>query len=78
MTIDFGIYAPSGFATDPAAIGRAAQRLLAMGHRVVVDEGAEGRWQRFAAPDDARLAAIARMAARPDVDVAVAVRGGYG
>ena len=34
--------------------------------------------QRFAGTDDARLAAIRRMAERDDVDVAVAIRGGYG
>jgi len=37
MTLGFGIYAPSGFATEPAAVARAADRLVAMGHRVVVD-----------------------------------------
>jgi muramoyltetrapeptide carboxypeptidase len=74
----FGFFAPAGFATDPAAIDRAAARLAALGHRVHVDPSARGRAQRFAAPDDERLAAIGRMAAAEDVDVAVAVRGGYG
>jgi muramoyltetrapeptide carboxypeptidase len=78
MSIGFGIYAPSGFATDPAAIERAVARLAKFGHRVVVDEGAAGRWTRFAARDEARLAAVQRMAAHPEVDVALAVRGGYG
>ncbi len=75
---DFGIFAPAGFATDPAAVDRAVARLTALGHRVVVDPTARAREQRFSAGDDARLAAIARMAADPDVDVAVSVRGGYG
>jgi len=78
MTLGFGIYAPSGFATEPAAVARAADRLVAMGHRVVVDECATARFQRFAGTDDERLAAIARIAAHHDVDVALAVRGGYG
>jgi len=78
MTIAFGIYAPAGFATDPAALDRAVARLRGWGHRVVVDTGAAARWTRFAATDDERLAAIARMAAHDDVDVAMAVRGGYG
>ena len=78
MSIEFGIYAPSGFATEPDAVARAAERLRQMGHHVVVDRAASARWQRFAGTDDERLAAIARIAARDDVDVALAVRGGYG
>ena len=74
----FGIYAPAGFATDPAAIDRAVARLTGLGHRVCVDPTARGRDQRFSAHDDERLAALLRMANAPDVDVAVAVRGGYG
>jgi muramoyltetrapeptide carboxypeptidase len=76
--IDFGFFAPSGVVVDEAAVDRAARRLLALGHRVVEDEGSRARHQRFAGDDDARLAAIRRMAARDDVDVAVAIRGGYG
>jgi muramoyltetrapeptide carboxypeptidase len=76
--IDFGIFAPAGFATDPASIDRAVACLTGLGHRVVVDPTARGREQRFSAGDDARLAAIGRMAAAPDVDVPVSVRGGYG
>lgn len=74
----FGFFAPAGVVVDGAAVDRAAQQLLALGHRVVEDAGCRARFQRFAGDDDARLAAIRRMAARDDVDVAVAVRGGYG
>jgi len=73
-----GLYAPAGFATEPAAIERAVARLSALGHRVVIDPTCGARWQRFAAPDDERLAAVARMAADPRVEIALAVRGGYG
>lgn len=73
-----GLYAPAGFAPEPASIDRAVARLTAQGHRVVVDPTATSRWQRFSATDDERLAAVARMAAHPDVELAVAVRGGYG
>ena len=76
--IDFGIYAPAGFATDVAAVDRAVARLTALGHRVVVDATARGRAQRFSAGDEERLAAVMRMAQARDVDVAVALRGGYG
>jgi muramoyltetrapeptide carboxypeptidase len=77
-TYGIGLYAPAGFVTEPAAIDRAAQRLSEAGHRVVVDPTCKTRWQRFSADDDERLAAIARMAANPDVDLAIAARGGYG
>jgi muramoyltetrapeptide carboxypeptidase len=76
-TLQFGFYAPAGFATEPAAIDRAVTRLSALGHTVVVDATARSRDQRFSAPDEERLASVARMAAA-DIDVVVAVRGGYG
>jgi len=77
-TIDFGLFAPAGAVMDPEALTRAAEYLLARGHRVVEDPGARARHQRFAGTDDERLAAIRRIAERDDVDVAVAIRGGYG
>ncbi|MFO1396951.1 MAG: LD-carboxypeptidase [Burkholderiales bacterium] len=73
-----GLYAPSGFALDPAAIDRAVTRLTAMWERVIVDPTCTMRWQRFAATDDERIAAILRMANDPCVDLAIALRGGYG
>ena len=76
--IDFGFFSPSGVVLDEAALDRAGAALRARGHRVVEDEASRARMQRFAGDDDTRLAAFARMAARDDVDVAVAVRGGYG
>lgn len=77
-TFGIGLYAPAGFATEPDAVARAAARLSALGHRVVVDPTCTSRWQRFSDTDNERLAAIGRMAADPDVEVAIAVRGGYG
>ncbi|MFO1412859.1 MAG: LD-carboxypeptidase [Burkholderiales bacterium] len=73
-----GLFAPSGFALDPAAVERAVTRLTAMWERVIVDPTCHGRWQRFAATDDERLASILRMADDPRVDLAIALRGGYG
>ncbi len=73
-----GLYAPAGFATDPAAVERAVRALEAAGHRVVVDSTCATRWQRFSAPDDERLAAVMRMVDDPAVEVALALRGGYG
>jgi muramoyltetrapeptide carboxypeptidase len=77
-TFGIGLYAPAGFATDPAAVTRAVARFEDAGHRVVVDPTAKRRWQRFSAPDDERLAAVMRMAEDPRVELAIAVRGGYG
>ena len=57
-----GLYAPAGFATEPAAVARAVARLEAAGHRVTVDPTCGTRWQRFSATDDQRLAAVAFMA----------------
>jgi len=76
--VNFGFYAPAGFTTDPAAVDRAVARLAGLGHAVTRDVTVDTRHQRFAAPDDERLAAIMRMADDPQVDVACAVRGGYG
>lgn len=73
-----GLYAPSGFALDPAAVDRAVARFEERGHRVVVDPTCRSRQQRFAAADDERLAAVLRMSADPRVDVAITLRGGYG
>ncbi|MEP6996432.1 MAG: LD-carboxypeptidase [Betaproteobacteria bacterium] len=77
-TYGIGLYAPAGFALEPEAIVRATARLEALGHRVVVDPTASTRWQRFSASDDERLAAVMRMASDPRIDLAIAVRGGYG
>jgi muramoyltetrapeptide carboxypeptidase len=77
VALSFGLYSPAGFATDPAAVERAVALLQARGSTVTVDIAALARHQRFAGTDTDRLAAIARMLAAP-VDVALAVRGGYG
>lgn len=73
-----GLFAPAGFVTDPDALERAITRLRAAGHHVVVDPSCALRWQRFAGSDDERAAAVHRMAADPEVELAIAVRGGYG
>jgi muramoyltetrapeptide carboxypeptidase len=55
----------------------ARQRLGALGFTVTMDPSVKGRHQRFAGDDDARLAAIHRVAAAAP-SVAMACRGGYG
>jgi muramoyltetrapeptide carboxypeptidase len=73
-----GIIAPSGYVADPATLDRAAAYFERRGHRVVVDPAARLRSQRFAGTDDERLASLHRIAARDDVDLVIAARGGYG
>ncbi len=45
---------------------------------MIVDPTCTARWQRFSASDDERLAAVMRMAAHSEVELAITVRGGYG
>lgn len=73
-----GLYAPAGLVIDGSAIDRAIARLEAQGHRVIVDATCSARWQRFAGTDETRLAAVMRMANDPRIELAMAVRGGYG
>ena len=76
--LTFGIVAPSGFVSDPAALERASRWLADRGHGVVVDEAVLLREQRFAGSDDERLAGLHRMFRREEVDIVMAARGGYG
>ncbi len=73
-----GIFAPAGFAQEPAALARAVALLQARGHAVVVDPTCHMRWQRFAASDGERLDSVMRMSADSRVDLALTMRGGYG
>jgi len=73
-----GIVSPSGYVVDVSALDRAAAYFEARGHRVIVDEAARNRQQRFAGSDAERLASLHRMARRDDVDLIIAARGGYG
>lgn len=71
------LLAPAGVVAQAAVLRRAARRLAAHGFAVDIDTGALARHQRFAGDDDARLAALHRVAeAAPSV--AMAARGGYG
>ncbi len=71
------VFAPAGVELRTPALKLAGQRLGALGYQVTMDPGVRGRHQRFAGDDDARLAAIHRVAdAAPSV--AMACRGGYG
>jgi len=71
------VYAPAGVELRSAALKLARQRLGDLGFEVTMDPGLRGRHQRFAGNDDARLAAIHRVAEAAPA-VALACRGGYG
>jgi muramoyltetrapeptide carboxypeptidase len=71
------LYSPSSALAAAAPLKRAVRRLAKLGFEVAVDASALARRQRFAGPDEERLAAIHRVAdAAPSI--ALATRGGYG
>jgi muramoyltetrapeptide carboxypeptidase len=71
------LFSPAGVLVKTGPVKLAAKRLKAMGFDVRLDESALARHQRFAGDDDARLAALHRVAHEAP-DVAMATRGGYG
>lgn len=73
-----GIVGPSGYAPPEADMGRATARLDALGFDVRHFTPVGGSWQRFAADDAARCAGLHAAARDPEVDVVMALRGGYG
>ncbi|HWK83816.1 MAG TPA: LD-carboxypeptidase, partial [Caldimonas sp.] len=71
------LFSPAGVLRSIAPLRRAAARLGRLGFAVAIDAAASEKVQRFAGDDEARLAALHRVAAaRPSV--ALATRGGYG
>lgn len=71
------LFSPAGVLRTVLPLRRAAARLAGLGFTVEIDAAATARMQRFAGDDEARLAALHRVAAaRPSV--ALATRGGYG
>ena len=73
-----GFIAPSGQVLDEAALERATSHFKQRGFRVACPAAVNRSHQRFAGSDTARLQALHAMLAREDVDVVMAVRGGYG
>ena len=72
------IVAPSGYAADPLDHVRADVQLRAQGCEVRHYHDSLVRYQRFAAPDVVRLAGLHAAVDDPEVDVIIALRGGYG
>ena len=72
------IVAPSGYSADPLALERATARLEAFGCRVRNFCGNDRKFQRFGGTDLERVAQLHAAAADPDVNLVLALRGGYG
>ena len=71
------LFSPAGALRSVVPLRRAAARLGRLGFDVSIDAAATLKTQRFAGDDEARLAALHRVAAsRPGV--ALTTRGGYG
>ncbi len=73
-----GIVGPSGYAPPEVNLALAQSRLAALGFGVRDFTPPQGAWQRFAADDAARCASLHAAARDPDIDVVLALRGGYG
>ncbi|MES2298268.1 MAG: muramoyltetrapeptide carboxypeptidase [Pseudomonadota bacterium] len=76
--IGIAIVAPGGYAYDPVAFELALTRLRAMGHTVHNYYDPKALFQRFGGTDAARLEQLYAAARDPDVQVVMALRGGYG
>lgn len=72
------LVAPSGFLPDTTVVDRAAQALAARGWQVQAGDGVFAREQRFAGPDELRLADLMRFATDAGIDAVLCARGGYG
>lgn len=76
--IVIGLVAASGYAVNPDAVTRGIENLQAQGCIVKNFSDPERKFQRFAATDDERIAQLYAAAKDPEVDIVLALRGGYG
>lgn len=72
------IVSPGGYAPDEAGLQRALDRLSAQGCTVRNYYHHGARHQRFGATDQERIAQLHAVARDPEVEVVIALRGGYG
>lgn len=77
-SLNIGVVAPSGYAVDAAAFQRGLERLRSLGHQVKDFSASAAKHQRFAATDAERVAQLHTAARDPDVELVIALRGGYG
>ncbi len=76
--IGLAIVAPGGYAPDDAALQRGIAALEAQNCTVRSYYDPANKHQRFGGTDDARIAQLLAAANNPDVQVVMALRGGYG
>ncbi len=72
------IVAPGGYAADGNALPRAVSALQSCGCFVKLYHDPAERHLRFGGDDETRLARLHAAAADPEVDIVLALRGGYG
>ena len=72
------IVAPSGYAPRPELVERGIANLQAQGCRVRNFTNPSGNFQRFGATDDERIAQLYAAASDSEIDIVLALRGGYG
>lgn len=72
------IVAPSGYAPDEAGLARAISRLQDRGCKVKCFYDPASIHQRFGASDEERVAQLHAAASDDEVDIVLALRGGYG
>lgn len=77
-TLGIAIVAPGGYAPDDAGVVRAVSRVEQAGCRVFNYYDPAEKHERFAAADERRIAHLHDAARNPDVDIVLALRGGYG
>ena len=76
--LGIAIVAPGGYALDPQALERGIARLRAQGWTVHNYYDDAAKFERFGGTDAARLAQLVAAADDPQVQVVMALRGGYG
>ncbi len=76
--IGIAIVAPGGYVEDQAAFERAISRLEALGCCVKNYYDHATRFQRFGGTDEARAAQLMAAVSDSDVQIIIALRGGYG
>ena len=77
-SVGIAIVAPGGYAPDDAGVARAIARFEQAGCRVFNYYDPSEKHQRFGATDERRIAQLHDAARNSEVDIVLALRGGYG
>lgn len=76
--MNVAIVAPSAYAQDTVALARGIALLEQQGCRIYHYHDTQAKYQRFAADDRTRISQFMAAVHDPDVEVILALRGGYG